>query len=382
MAKKSNQRPPSFRELDQIVAVYAPIGAQRRRQRNKRRALAGGALLATCASVILLAQSDLQLRERFAGSAVSGVSGLSASDLAQLKLERAAFNEKFDELARQLDLVKTQKTQLEAQQSALAEESRRFAALLENADAQQLTPGDDQAQGLKLEEEIAAMAAQRQALGERWQQFEAQGELLAMEIIAVNAQRKELEKQRGLIERQRQELSRLLEQAEELYRRNMSAAGGAAAPTDETTSLTKFEEEAFVAAADSMMVQNAELDTMRGGYRVGEGLDISFGFQQSGAVNGVEQYKNSFSIGSVASGFSNVDMSNMKSVVLQNGAGNLVGANVFDALSDTFGNVIQNTLDDQVISTTTIYDISLHNMPDALQGLAGEQALLDALGSF
>jgi len=111
-------------------------------------------------------------------------------------------------------------------------------------------------------------------------------------------------------------------------------------------------------------------------------MDISFGFSQTGSINGVDQFSNSFSIDSVASGFDDVDMSNMNSVVLQNGSGNFVSSSVLESLSDGFGNIIQNSLDDQVISTITTFDISLQNTPGTLQGMAGEMALMDTLGSF
>jgi len=121
---------------------------------------------------------------------------------------------------------------------------------------------------------------------------------------------------------------------------------------------------------------------MRGGFSTGEGFDVSFGFAQTGSLNGVDQYTNSFKIDSMASGLADVDFSNMNSVLLQNGSGNFVSSGVLDSLSDSFGTVIQNTLDDQLISTTTVYDIDLHNVSDAIQGIYGEQAIIDSLSGY
>ncbi|MBT8098312.1 MAG: hypothetical protein KJO82_01110, partial [Gammaproteobacteria bacterium] len=253
------------------------------------------------------------------------------------------------------------------------------AVLLDAADTEQKHLKQRQDVGSQLDQEITAIAAQRKALEQRWAQFEAQGELLTMEIVAVNAQRKELEAQRLQIDRQQQVLDAMLERAHSLYRRNPESANPDPAQDARTRAI---QDEDFVYTENSLMVDNSQLDEMRGGFSIGDGLDVSFGFSQVGAVNGVEQFSNSFSVDSMSSGFSNVDMSNMNSVILQNGTGNFVSASVIDSLADSFGNIIQNTLNDQVISTTTTFDISLHNMPGTLQGLAGEQALQDSLGAF
>ena len=232
----------------------------------------------------------------------------------------------------------------------------------------------------ELDREIAAIAAQRMALEGRWAEFEAQGELLAMEIMAVNAQRKELESQRRQIDQQQRQLAEMLERADGLYQRNAKSADVVPPLPDATT--TSVEKDTFIYTNNSLMVDNSELDSLRGGFSIGDGLDVSFGFEQSGSIDGVEQFRNNFSVGSMATGLSDVDMSNMNPVLLQNGSGNYVSASVLDALSSSFGNIIQNTLDDQVISTTTVLDFSLQNIPGTLQGLVGEQALSDSLGAF
>ena len=330
-------------------------------------------------AIALLSQSDVTLFERLAGALPQPTMTMNGNDAARLARERDEITARINDLERRLVDVQAHEFDLEAQRAEFDQQSQRLASLLDATDSEQHDLQRKQQQGSQLDQEIAAISTQRKALEARWAQFEAQGELLAMEIIAVNAQRKELETQRQQIDRQRQELAELLERADGLYRSGTHSTDRDA-PQDAHT--TTVEDEDFIQTPNSLMVANTELDSMRGGFSIGEGLDVSFGFAQTGSLNGVEQFQNNFTIDSVGSGFDNVDMSNMNSVLLQNGNGNFVSTSVLDSLADSFGNIIQNTLDDQVISTTTIYDISLHNVPGTLQGLSGERALMDSLGAF
>lgn len=363
--------------LDELVATYAPIGARRkRRQQLRRSVVAAGGAVAIVLGVFLVV-SDVSLVERLSSALPQPVAGMS-------KTERAELADTLAMLEARIADSQTQKQDLEAQLSEFEAQSLRLASLLADIDTERATletsqPQGAQQQGSQLDQELAAMAAQRKNIEQRWAQFEAQGELLAMEIMAVNAQRKELETQRQLIQLQRQQLADMLQEADALYRRNVRAAG--AEPMHDSSTRAQ-EEESFIATNNSLMVDNAELDDLRGGFSIGDGMDISFGFSQTGSINGVDQFSNSFSIDSVASGFDDVDMSNMNSVVLQNGSGNFVSSSVLESLSNGFGNIIQNSLDDQVISTITTFDISLQNTPGTLQGMAGEMALMDTLGSF
>ncbi len=379
MSVKDKNNMPVERKLDALVATYAPIGARRqRRQRIRYTSFAGGALLAIGAGALLTA-SDVSLLEPLGRLITPTTVVMSGADSERLALERQEFASRLAELESQLGVIQTEQEQLLAQRAELGRQSARIASLLEQTDSEQSSLLGLQQQGSQLDDEIAALAAQRKALETRWAQFEKQGELLAMEIIAVNAQRKELEAQRLQIERQRQALAEMLERADSLYRDSARSAG-VDAPQD--TSTTALDEEDFMATPNSLMVAHSELDEMRGGFSIGEGLDVSFGFSQTGAINGVEQFENNFTINSLGSAPRAIDMSNMNSVLIQNGTGNFVSTSVIDSLADSFGNVIQNTLDDQIISTTTVYDISLQNVPGTLQGLAAEQAMLDSLGSF
>lgn len=365
-------------ELDQLVATYAPIGERRKRKKNRQRALKTGCAAAVATAASLFAYSDISLMQSVSDLMPTASSALRDSDLAMLDKERVEFAAKIAELERQIVGIQSKEHALESTQADLDEQSALLAQLLDKTGSEQTLLERRQQQGSQLDQEIAAITAQRMALEKRWAQFEAQGELLAMEIIAVNAQRKELEVQRRQIDLQRRELTEMLKQADDLTSRNTRSAS-TESTRDESLAAA---DDSFTYTNNSLVVDNSELDDMRGGFSIGDGLDVSFGYTQTGAVNGVEQYSNSFSIGSMASGFEDIDMSNMNSVLLQNGSGNFASASVLDSLSESFGNIIQNTLDDQLISTTTIYDISLHNVPGTLQGLAGEQALMDSIGSY
>ncbi len=384
MTKETSGR--SFRsgDIDRLVATYAPIGRQHKRRRRVRTVSAAcgvtlfasaGAWLATTGSPSL----D-QLQERLRGLLPAMPRPEESAREMQGYPEQRDFALKIERLEQQIAAIQAEKRSLESQRSAIAEQSAMLDQLLQETNGKQAGLEARASQGSQLDHEIAAIAAQRQALEQRWTQFEAQGELLAMEIVAVNAQRKELANQRQQIERQREELAELMERADRLYRRNADATEVEAIqePAPEATEASTFS----TYTNNSLVVNNRELDTMRGGFRVGNGVDVSFGFAQTGSVNGVEQFTNSFSVKSLASGFQNSDMSNMNSVLLQNGGGNFVSAGVLDSLSESFGSIVQNTLDNQVISTTTIMDISLQNVPGSLQGMYGEQALTDSLGSF
>ena len=365
-------------KFDELVATYASRGARQRRQRSIRRVSVACGLATVIASGAILSMSDLGFTTVFTGDdSASEMKNLA--EATRLAEEKSRFVAKIAELEGQIELVKAQKQDLENQQVKFAEQSEALARLLNDVGSEQADLEKRQQHGSQLDQEIAAIAAQRKALEQRWTQFEAQGELLAMEIVAVNAQRKELESQRQQIDRQQRELAELLQRAEELYPHNARSADADSAQDSNTTAVN---DDTLVHNDDLLMVDNRKLDSMRGGFSTGEGFDVSFGFAQTGSLNGVDQYTNSFKIDSMASGLADVDFSNMNSVLLQNGSGNFVSSGVLDSLSDSFGTVIQNTLDDQLISTTTVYDIDLHNVSDAIQGIYGEQAIIDSLSGY
>ena len=386
MVTKAQKKTLGAADLDTLVATYAPIGAMQKRSQRWRRATLVGGCAVLAAATAIVGHSYVSIIDNITSRTPTVTVDVNRDEIDRLSDERAVFLERLAELEQQITDVRGQSTALEQQQTEIREQSARIALLLDDVDKDRQQLEFQPEHAARLDEEIRAMAAQREALAERWEHFEAQGELLAMEIIAVNAQRKELESQRRQIDQQQRELAQLLDRAEGLYRRAAGTIDDQFVPettsTQADTDTYTYTYNSLVADANELIADNGQLDQMRGGFSIGDGLDISFGFTQTGSINGVEQYNNHFSIDSLGSGFGDVDMSNMNSVVIQNGTGNFVSPDVLDSFADSFGSVIQNTLDDQVISTTTIYDISLQNVPGALQGLSGEQALLDSLGAF
>ncbi len=346
-------------KVDQLVATYAELGRQEKLKRVRKQGIYAAGFIIVLGAALLLSQAHLSPEPQ---NPASFSDPATAARIDALLREREQFETRIDQLEQQIVALAARKDDIENQKARLAAQAVELDA--------------EQQQESLLDQEIAALAQQREALEKRWAQFEAQGELLVTEIIAVNAQRKELEAQRREIDRHRKELEEMLERASSLYPRDASSAG---VGEDVTTAVGQ---EDFGITYESLIVDNTLLEDMRGGFSIGEGLDVSFGFTQTGSINGVEQFRNNFTVDNMAEGFVDVNMSNMNPVLLQNGSGNFVSANVLDAMSEGFSNIVQNTLDDQVISTTTVLDISLSNVPGALQGLAGEQAVLDALGAF
>lgn len=368
---------PDRARLDELVATYAPIGARRKKDRRIRRLAIGGGAALAIAGAILLATSGSALLPR-ALSGMAGAAGPGLAESEKLRAERREFAARIDALERQLAAVEHHRLRLEQQQADIEHQRESLDRLFAELDAKLANPRAAGDEGAALEKEIAAMAAQRQALEDRWEHFEAQGELLAMEIIAVNAQRKELESQRRQIAAQQRELAALLEKAEGLYKRNAAAIGSGIV---EGTMTVPEAGEDFDYAVSSLRVDSGELDSMRGGFTLGHGLDVSFGLTQTGSINGVEQFSNSFRIDDLGAHRGGADLSGMSPVLLQNGSGNVVSQGVLDSMALGFGSVIQNTLDDQTISTTNIYDISLQNVPGVVQGLSGARALTDSIGA-
>ena len=348
------------RSIDQLVATYSVVGQRQRRQQRTRRAAYAAATIVAVGVVALIVETAPRV-----GTSIGTTASTGVGDNEERGVQQEHLAAKLATLEQQVAALQRQRNDIVGQQVVLAER----AADLDRR----------QQQGALLEQEIEAISAQRQALEQRWAQFDAQGELLMTEIMAVNAQRKELDAQRRQLDRHRKELAELLDQASRLHRQD--ASNDTERPREDTGATTERRDD-FGITYESLLVDNTLLEEMRGGFSIGEGMDVSFGFTQTGYLNGVEQFRNNFTINNMASGLDDIDMSNMGATLVQSGTGNFVSANVLDSMSDSFANIVQNTLDDQVIATTTVFDFSLSNVPGALQGMAGEQALLDSLGSF
>jgi hypothetical protein len=114
---------------------------------------------------------------------------------------------------------------------------------------------------------------------------------------------------------------------------------------------------------------DAELDTIRGGFETASGLQISFGFEQVTSINGVLQTRAAFYIPNLAGGRpEGIDLEAWRSKVIQNGPGNTVSL-APDHLSSAILNVVQNSLDNQVIQNITVIDLNVIGMESYRQHL-------------
>lgn len=375
------------RHIDSLVATYAPLGRRRRRSVLRKRITAVLTLSVFIAAGFTILRTDFQFPvwpgsddQRYIELRDLLTTELSAISAERKELERyrQLVEERSGELGAQIAAVNAQRSDLEAQRRQFEEQGNLLAEAMSDMDAERQSLQRRRDPGKLLDQEIGAISAQRKALEKRWKQFEAQGELLATEIIAVNAQRRELQTQQQLMDRQQKQLQALIDRAIANDDRSQTAASGLSRSEPAGQNFSP-EAEQMVAYAGSPVVADGTLGEMRGGINIGGNLEVALGVTHAGSINGVEQYHNNFVIDDINGDLSTVDLSNMHSTVIQNGDGNVAAPNVFDSISGAFGSAIQNTLDDQTISTTSIYDISIENTAGAMQGLAASQALSHSL---
>jgi hypothetical protein len=109
-------------------------------------------------------------------------------------------------------------------------------------------------------------------------------------------------------------------------------------------------------------VDDAVLDQLRGGYSWGEGLRVSFGLVRTVAINGEQVHRSSFHVSDVTG-------------MVQSGANNVVAA--LDN-SPMTGFVVQNSLNNQQISTLTEVNTAVNSM-GLMKSLNASQVMQEAL---
>jgi hypothetical protein len=119
-------------------------------------------------------------------------------------------------------------------------------------------------------------------------------------------------------------------------------------------------------AFTSDAVADAELDAVRGGYQAPQGVHFSFGIERTVVINGELQSRETMRV-------TDADVATLL-------RGDAAGANLAQALRFNPVQVIQNSLDAQVISAQTVVDVQLTGMELARQqgarAFLGEQILL------
>lgn len=127
------------------------------------------------------------------------------------------------------------------------------------------------------------------------------------------------------------------------------------------------------------VVDDRELDQMRGGFEtVSNGIPLSFslGIERTSFVNGQLVATSTVVIPSLAAAMNGggVTVTGDPITVIQNGPGNSFALSSISDKSAQFMTVIQNTLDNQVISNVTRIDVSITSK-DFLRSLAVQQSL-------
>ena len=133
---------------------------------------------------------------------------------------------------------------------------------------------------------------------------------------------------------------------------------GAASMAQADTSLNMTEEPAW------LTVSNKRLDKMRGGFDLGLGMMVSFGISRATYVNQELVTSLTLQLGNLskltAQQAQNLSQQiNMQPQVIQNGSGNVVDSG---ALNLPLGTYVQNTLNNQVLRTQTVIDITTNGL--------------------
>jgi hypothetical protein len=362
-------------DVDQIVANYTALGRAQRRKHGRQRLWRVGITASVAASAAALWFSGIpaQIAGKLRSDGVGELRALVKSELdqltaarAELAAERARYAEKSLELEAQLAGFSTRHAALEAQQAELATQGTELRAALAKVDAERAALVAAQAPNPALERELVAITAERRALEERWQTFADQGQQLSTELEALEQQRSALEAERAAMERQRRDLEALLD----------------AAVTTSSASETQIEPFAADPLIDPLFasaMDASDLGEMRGGVLLGNGMNVAIGLTRTASINGVEQYSSALRIDDLTAGLDPAALDAMRPLVIQNGAGNSIAPGMLDDWSSGFGMVIQNSRDNQEISTSTIYDVQIQDVSHAIRDMAGSQALSDSL---
>ncbi len=113
-----------------------------------------------------------------------------------------------------------------------------------------------------------------------------------------------------------------------------------------------------------MTVSNQRLDKMRGGFDLGLGLVVSFGISRATYINQELVTSMTLQLGDLSK-LTSVQAQhlsqqiNLQPQVIQNGIGNVVDAG---AMNLPLGTYLQNTLNNQVLRTQTVIDITTNGL--------------------
>lgn len=409
---------PSSADIDALVARYAPVGRRLRRQRTLRRtaaallvpllglagvyawqaggpdlrqavAVAAGppaaGSLATDAARIEAALRDIERLKASVQSSVATEMRALGAQRAELAAQRDRMQQLSTELARQLAAVNGQRAGLAEQARSFAAQEQSLAAAVARVEEQRRQVEAQRGRGadssVEVERQLAAIAREREALERQQQEFRGQSAQLTRELQRVNAQRLEMERQREAIEAQRAEVQGLLDQINQVgINRLRELRHGAPDAPAEAPAVAQSAPPEDGPMARLAAVDAGVLGEMRGGVDLGQDFAVAIGITRTGTINGVEQYSNTMYVEDLVRGGAAVaGMSTLDPVLLQSGPGNVVSADALMGSTSSVTTIIQNTLDNQVISNRTIMDISLQNVTTVLQGLSNTAVVSESL---
>ncbi len=373
----------SVDRIDRLVARYARVGVDRKREIAKRRrrriALVGIGAITMTAVLATATQVDWARLPAVAGAQSGELSKLHkavtselerlSSQRQQLEQQQLAYQARSAELSVQLESFALVQAELAAEREVLRSEAEELRLAMAEMDRERETLAAVRATDVAIDQELQALATEREALKQRWQQFASKDDRLNTELSSLKEQRSRLEHEQAQMEQQRRELEAILETA---HRRVESQS-----QQDETPVRDSQMEQLL--AYSQPMVADGELGAMRGGVMIGDGMEVSIGVTRITSINGVEQNANTLQVDRLAEGTDVSRANEWNQMIVQNGPGNSISPAVQDALAPGFGTIVQNTLDNQIINSTSIYDISIQDVSSAVRGLSATQAIADSI---
>lgn len=415
--------------IDQIVASYAAIG---RLHQRKRRNYAGIALVALPLLGFLTFQivtreirtidSDQSAAgapsvelETFKDQLLTEIQTINAQrneferDREKLLQQSTLLENELSDMVERRELLQSQNDEIAAERNRIAE---AFAELESKKSEIEKRKAEIASEDPKLEIQRAELGRERNKLESERNKLESlrakfaeESSLLEGEIKAINRERTELAAQRMVVQQRREELQKLIEKSRDLEpadadningERNASNPEGPVRKQDDLAeeknvadrpytgsdiSISAHAESAtvFTSPIDLPYVEAYELENMRGGFDLGDGMEISIGLTRSASINGEEQYSNYINLTDAMAGVPGTGASDAPVNLVQSGEGNFVSPDVLGAMTGSFATIIQNSLDNQEIALKNVYDISVQNVSDVVFDASATKAIHDAI---
>jgi hypothetical protein len=411
------------KNIEMLVASYASVGRRHRRQRFY-------AVIAAAVALPLLAFIGYQTWN-YSGNRITvdqnGWIDKQAQEIQEIQesleneiqainVQRLDFERSRSLLTEQSELLKREITEASEQRRVLEAKNDEFAgqqdrisdeiaAIEDRRRAIQQQKAEIEREDPLLERERLAMKEERRKLEQQRKRFALEGSLLEKEIQAINEQRTELAVQRMAVEERRKELQSLLEKTkgignktndtgttttkvrpdndlkeQDVSHSDKSGKGAESVQGEANPEIIAHAEPSRNASVLGLpYVEEYRLEQMRGGFSIGDHVEITIGLTRSASINGVEQFSSTISIANALEGISPAEMENVNATLIQNGPGNYVSPDVLEAMSGNFSTLVQNSLDDQEISTQNVYDVSIDNISDVIGDIAASRAIDDTI---